>query len=163
MAALSNISEVPDFRQKTILYLFLGEEVASGAIVIDGEFLHGYHRQPCDFGRIQLPGGVSFLTALRACKTVDVLIPVLLPFIHTLIQILAPATILVECETVREGRENVVPRLTDALCETYGYAQDTLPEFIGTCCKFRHAHRGLARTLREMWLDKYIIHTEQTE
>lgn len=163
MAALSNISEVPDFRQKTILYLFLGEEVASGAVVIDGEFLRGYHRQPCDFSRLQLPGGVSFLTALRACQTVDTLIPILLPFIHTLIQILAPAAILVECETVREGRENVVPRLTDALCETYGYAPDTLPELIGTCCKFRHAHRGLARTLREMWLDKYIIHTEQPE
>lgn len=163
MAALSNISEVPDFRQKTILYLFLGEEVASGAIVIEGNFLHGYNRQPCDFGKIQLSGGMSFLNALRTCKTVDALIPFLLPFIHTLIQVLAPATILVECEIVREGRENVVPRLTAALCETYSYTPDALPEFRGTCCKFRHAHRGLARTLREMWLDKYIIHTEQTE
>lgn len=160
MAALSNISEVPDYRRKTILYLFLGEEVASGAIVVNGEFLHGCKRQPCDLGGIQLPDGVSFLTALRSAKTIDAFIPVTAPLVHLLIQILAPAAILLECETVREEREKVVPLLREALCQKYQYNAETLPELVGTCCKFRHAHRGLARTLREMWLDKYIINTE---
>ena len=160
MAALSNISEVPDYRHKTILYLFLSEEVASGAIVINGEFLHGYKRQTCDFSKILLPDNTLFLTALRACKTTDTLIPVLTPLVHLIIQILSPAAILMECETIREDRESVVPLLREAMCQKYQYDPDTLTELIGTCCKFRHAHRGIARTLREMWLDKYIINTE---
>lgn len=162
MAALSNISEVPDYRHKTIVYLFLSEEVASGAIVVNGEFLHGCKRQTCDLGGIRLPGDVSYLTALRSAKTIDAFIPVTAPLVHLLIQILAPSAILMECETVREEREKVVPLLRDTLCQKYRYEPDTLPELIGTCCKFRHAHRGIARTLREMWLDKYIIHTEGT-
>lgn len=160
MAALSNISEVPDYRRKTILYIFLSDEAASGAIVIHGEFLHGYKRQTCDFSHLLLPDGTQFLTALRACKTADRLIPMLHPLLHMIIQIIAPAAILIECETIRDKRETIIPSLYDALRQTYGYTSDTLPEFIGTCCKFRHAHRGLARTLREMWLDKYIINTE---
>lgn len=160
MAALSNISSLTDYERKTLIYLFLSEEAASGAIMVRGEFLHGYKRQTCDFGKMLLPGGAQLLTALRSCKTTDEWLSLLHPLLHIMIQILAPDAILLECEPIHKDEGTILPKLRETLCLRYGYMPDALPELIGTYCKFSHAHRGLAQTLRAMWLDTYVIQAD---
>ncbi len=161
VAALSNISTISEYMDKNILYWFLGEETTTGALLVNGSFIHGNKQQPCDFGHIVLPDGTLLGNALRDCQTPEDITAVITYSLHNIIQILAPDTIILECECLNhcpEGRERVVPLVLDALCEQYHYSKDMLPDLKITCCKFRHSHRGLSMRLREMWIDQVLLH-----
>ena len=156
-AALSNISAIPNHTSKNILYWFLGEETTTGSLMINGSFLHSSQKQPCDFGHILLPDGRLLGKALRECQTPEDITEVISYPLHSVIQIMAPDIIILECEHLRQERERLVPLVQEALCEKYGYIATTLPQIIITCCKFRHSHRGLAMHLREMWVDQILM------
>lgn len=161
VAALSNIAAIPDYMDKNILYWFLGEETTTGALLVNGSFIHGSRQQPCDFGHIVLPDGTLLGNALRNCQTPEEITDVISGSLHNIIQIIAPDTIILECERLQpypEARDRVVPLVKEILCEKYQYSQDTLPDIKITCCKFRHSHRGLSMRLREMWIDQVLLH-----
>lgn len=157
VAALSNISKIPNHINKNILYWFLGEETTTGSLMVNGSFLHSTKKQTCDFGHLTLPDGRMLGDALRECQTPENIAGIVNYPLHSVIQILAPDIIILECEHLRQERERLVPLVCEALCANYGYAPDSLPEIIITCCKFRHSHRGLAMRLREMWVDQILM------
>ena len=160
VAALSNISTISEYMDKNILYWFLGEETTTGALLVNGSFIHGNRQQPCDFGHIVLPDGTLLGNALRGCQTPEDITGVIAYSLHNIIQIIAPDTIILECEHLQqypEARDRVVPLVQEVLCEEYHYSREMLPDIMITCCKFRHAHRGLSMRLREMWIDKILL------
>lgn len=157
VAALSNISAIPHYIDKNILYWFLGEETTTGSLLVNGSFLHGNKQQPCNFGPLQLQNGTTLSEALRACQTPEDIASVIGYPLHAIMQIVAPDIIILECEHFRHEREQVVPLVRQILLNQFLYTEETLPEIIITCCKFRHSHRGLAMRLREMWVDQILL------
>jgi len=157
VAALSNIAAIPQYTDKNILYWFLGEETTTGSLLINGDFLHGQTLHPCDFSHIILPNGKTLGETIRTCQTASDIAETISSPLHHVIQILAPDIIILECEHLRQEREQLVPLVQKVLCENFRYTSDMLPEIIITCCKFRHSHRGLAMRLREMWVDQILL------
>lgn len=153
-AALSHIVSIEDAEQKNVLYWFLGEEVTTGAFLANGQFLHG-RIQPCQFDKLLLSDGKLLGDALRNAYTPKDLVDVIAVPLYDLYHLMAPDTIILDCERLRcdpDAREAMLSMLTETLHAMPGMADATLPEFRITCAKFRHAHRGLAMHLREMWL-----------
>lgn len=153
-AALSHIVSIENAEQKNVLYWFLGEEVTNGAFLADGQFLHG-RMQPCQFDKLLLADGRLLGNALRDAYTPKELVDVITVPLCELYHLLAPDTIILDCERLRcdpDAREAMLALLTETLHAVPGMDDAALPEFRITCAKFRHAHRGLAMHLREMWL-----------
>lgn len=153
-AALSHIVSIEQAEKKNVLYWFLGEEVTTGAFLTGGRFLHG-NTQPCQFGKFLLPDGRLLGEALRKAKTKKDLVDLIAMPLYDLCHLLAPDTIILDCELLRndpDAREAMLPLLLNALRTMPGMTEADLPEFRITCAKFRHAHRGLTMHLREMWL-----------
>lgn len=157
VAALSNIAAIPNYAEKNILYWFLGEENTTGSLMVNGSFIHGKKQQPCDFGPLTLCDGRKLGDVLKTCETPEDISTLVSYPLHSVIQILAPEIIILECEHLRQDRERIVPLIQQELCNKYGYDADILPELIITRCKFRHSHRGLAMRLREMWVDSILM------
>jgi len=157
VAALSNISAVPDHSHKSILYWFIGEENTTGSLMVNGSFIRGSTMQPCSFGSMVLPGGGTLDNALHRCQTLEELVSVISYPLHTVIQLIAPHAIILECEGMKHERERAVAMIRQSLHEKYGYRLDLLPDILVTHCIFRHSHRGLAIRLREMWIDQVVL------
>ncbi len=160
VAALSNITSIPQHMDKNILYWFLGEETTTGSLLVNGSFLQGTKEPPCDFGHLILPDGTLFSTALRACHTPEEIAEVVSYPLHCVIQILSPDIVILECEQLCHNRDQVVPLVRQILLEKFPYTEERLPEMIITFRKFRHSHRGLAMRLREMWVDRILLLTD---
>ena len=125
--------------------------------MVNGSFIHGKKQQPCDFGPLTLCDGRKLGDVLKTCETPEDISALVSYPLHSVIQILAPEIIILECEHLRQDRERIVPLIQQELCNKYGYDADILPELIITRCKFRHSHRGLAMRLREMWVDSILM------
>jgi len=156
VAALSNISSIPEFDLKNVLYWFMGEENTTGSLLINGRFVQGFNRHPCDFGHMILPGGTTLGTAIHRCKTAEELVDAIKYPLHTVIQLLAPHSIILECEQFKSDRDRIAQLIRESLHQHYRYPMRSLPDIYITCCKFRHAHRGLAIQLRNMWIDQVL-------
>lgn len=159
-AALSHIAAIENSEEKNILYWFLGEEITTGAFLAGGRFLHG-RTQPCQFGELVLPCGQLLGDALRQAQTPEEIVSVVAVPLYNTIQVLAPDTVILDCERLRtapEARETMLPLLLDAMRSAVAETMEAagpnirLPEIQITCAKFRHAHRGLTMQLRQMWL-----------
>ncbi len=161
VAALSNITSIPQHMDKNILYWFLGEEITTGSLLVNGSFLQGTREPPCDFGHLVMPDGSLFSTALRSCHTPDEIAHVVSYPLHCIIQILSPDIVILECEQLCHDRDQVVPLVRQILLEKFPYTEERLPEMIITYRKCRHSHRGLAMRLREMWVDRILILDEE--
>lgn len=151
-AALSHIVSIEQAEEKNVLYWFLGEELTTGAFLASGQFLHG-RTPPCQFGKLLLPDGRRMGEALRQVHTTTELVELIAMPLCDLCHLMAPDTIILDCERLRDdpdARETMLP-LLQAHIASY-MEPDDLPDIRITCAKFRHAHRGLAMHLREMWL-----------
>jgi len=157
VAALSNISAIPDYINKNILYWFIGDEVTTGSLMIKGEFIDGYKRPPCNFGQLILPNGNKLETALHRCRTPSEMASIISHPLYNIIQIIQPHVIILECETMHTLRDDVVAELKQLLHEKYHQRYDHIPDIMSTHCKFRHSHRGLAMQLRTQWIDRMIL------
>lgn len=159
-AALSHIASLDHAEDKNILYWFLGEETTTGAFLAGGRFLHG-QSQPCQFGELLLPGGQRLGEALRQAQTPAEIVSVVAVPLYNTLCLLAPDTVILDCERLRtapEERETMLSLLLDTMRSASGGGgggrgrDDSPPNIQITCAKFRHAHRGLTMQLRQMWL-----------
>ncbi|MBQ7921552.1 MAG: hypothetical protein IJ325_03120 [Clostridia bacterium] len=157
LSALSNVSVIPDYARKNILYWFIGADSTDGTFMIRGDFLDGTPGHPCDFGNMVLPAGNTVRSALQRCKSPSEYAAVLSGPVHNCIQILAPHVIILEFEELADGCSSVSPELCRILHEKYHHRYDHLPDILGMHYENRQSHRGLVMRLRSQWLERIIF------
>ncbi len=158
-AALSNIAKIRQNDEKNILYWFVGGDVSYGALVVKGTVLPGYNNRFCDFGNVRDMDGKSLSEKLSCAATSAEFAKILALDTANIIRILAPHVIVIECDrrNIPEDAQNdLISALVDELKTKHRFADDSLPEFIGTGHIICHAHRGIAMQLREMWIRRLI-------
>lgn len=161
-AAVSNISQIGDYREKNILYWFIGEDTTCGAFVVKGEVILGRDNHFCDFGNVRDIYGRSLSQKITCSDSAADRARIIALDTANIIRILAPHVIIIECdmrENAEENRNTLIANLTQHLINEHEFTPENLPEFIGTGCKIKHSHRGIAMKLREMWIDQMIQKT----
>lgn len=155
VAAISNITRIPDYENKNILYWFIGEDSIGGAVVANGEILHGVHKGAGDFGKILVSGGKTLDAAIKESYRIEDAAHELACAVYNVIKVIDPHVIILECE-LYNNIDDFLVSLRSSLTKDFNINQLNLPEIITGGCKFRHSHRGLALKLREIWLEKVI-------
>lgn len=158
-AARSNISQIPDYRKKNILYWFIGEDMTGGAFVVKGEVIVGRGSHFCDFGSVRDSYGRSLAQKIALAENAADYARIIALDAANVIRILAPHVVILECafhEKREENRNLFLSALRELLIADHSFTEDSLPEFIGAGCKVRQSHRGIAMRLREMWIDRLI-------
>lgn len=157
LSALSNVSVIPEYEQKNILYWFIGTDNTAGTFMIRGNFLDASPGRACDFGNIFMPAGNTVGAALQRCKSPAEFAAVLSGPVHNCIQILAPHVIILEFEALENGAVAVPSELCRILHEKYHHRYDRLPYILGMHYDNRQSHRGLIMQLRSQWLERIIF------
>lgn len=155
VAALSNITRIPDHQSMNILYWFMGEDNIGGAVVVNGEILHGAHQGAGDFGHMIVSKGKTLEEAIKETRNSEEASYELSKAICNVMKIIDPNVIILENE-LYSNTEEFLEKIRTTLTRDFKIAPQNLPEFITGGCKFRHSHRGLSLKLREKWLDKII-------
>ncbi len=168
-AATSNIARIPNYRDKSILYCFVGENNVGGTVVHHGEILRGAHNAAGNFGHMVIQRGRTLDSAIRADNTPSENAFELAKALRNMIMVMDPDTIILECELYRnynvpEGEcsgEEFMQLVRQILMDKFDISASSLPELISGGCKFRHSHRGLTMKLREQWLYELIFGNSQ--
>lgn len=158
-AALSNISRIDDYREKNALYWFVGEDMTCGAFVVKGEVILGRNNRFCDFGNVRDLCGRSLSGKITCADSAADCAKIIALDVANVIRILAPHIIMLEyapCESREKNGDALIAELKRYLITEHEFTAETLPEFIGTGCKIRHSHRGIAMRLRDMWIEGKI-------
>lgn len=155
VAALSNITQISEYHEQSILYWFIGEDTIGGAVVVNGEILYGAHQGAGDLGQIIVSGGKPLETALRESPDIATAAYELAKAIFNVMKVIDPHVIILECELF-SNTDEFLPLIKNALIRDFSIDPTVLPAFLTGGCKFRHSHRGLALKLRERWLENII-------
>ncbi len=154
VAAISNIRKIPDYKEKVICYWFVGDYI-SGAVVVNGEIIHGFHNFAGNFGQTIVSRGKTLENAMKELSDIEDASYELSKALHNVIKIIDPHVIILECEIFNKS-EVFIEHVQKFLLERFKFKNDQIPEIISGKCSCRHSHRGLALKLREQWLDKVI-------
>ena len=155
-AATSNISRIPNYKDKLILYWFIGEGNICGTVVNHGEVLHGSHKAAGNFGRMRVSREHTLEDAIRTENTPEANAFELAKAIRNVIQVVDPDMIVLECELYKDN-ESFIQLVQRTLENQFAFPRESLPQLIGAGCKYRHSHRGLTMKLREMWLSELVL------
>jgi len=158
-AATSNITRIPNNRDMVILYWFIAEENICGTVIYHGEILRGAHNAAGNFANLRVSRGRTLHSALKAAETPEEIALELARAIRNVITVIDPDTIILECELYKKSEE-FVELVRSTLTEQFALPAETLPQIVSAGCKYRHSHRGLTMTLREMWLSELILGDE---
>ncbi len=156
-AAMSNISGIPDAREKMILYWFIGDDGICGTIVSRGEIVRGAHNAAGNFGQMIVARGVTLSEAIKPSATMQANAFELAKAIHNVMHAVDPDRIILECEMYRNDPDEFVDMVRSTLSENFAHTSETVPELTSSACKYRHSHRGLTIRLREMWLTDLVL------
>lgn len=154
VAAISNVTKIADYKNKTILYWFIGDYIA-GTVVVNGEIMHGSHNVAGDFGQTIVSYGKTLDAAIKDCAEMQNAAHELGKTLYNVIKIIDPDVIILEYEIFGKSPE-FFEALKDALLNHYHLPASFMPEIISGGCNIRHSQRGLAMKLREKWLDSVI-------
>ena len=153
-AALSAMTRLPDFRDRVIVYMFMGESV-DGAVCDHGRFIRGAHEFGCDFGRMVLRYGELLETRIRTSSTDEMMANELSSAVYNIITILDPDAFIIESDLPREP-DFLINNIKSALRCMYKLPEERIPTFITNGVGLRHSARGVAMTLRDKWLDSIL-------
>jgi len=155
-AAMSNISRIQHYRDRIILYWFIGENNICGTIVKGGEILRGAHNAAGNFGQMMIGRGRTLESAIKTDNTPEENASLLARAIYNVLMTVDPDQIIIECELYK-SRDEFVDLVRQCLLSHYPSTAETLPYLSNSTCKFRHSHRGLTIKLREMWLSSLVF------
>ena len=153
-AAKSNITLFPDYRDRVIIYMFMGESV-DGALCDHGSFTKGAHEFECDFGRMILRFGETLEERIRASTNDYMMADELSSAVYNIITILDPDAFIIESDLPREP-EIMTETIKESLLNYYKLPPERMPKFITGGFGLRHCARGVAMALREMWMDSIL-------
>lgn len=155
-AAKSNITHVDGYKEKNIVYWYIGNSYVCGAYLVNGQLILGKDKHACQFGAMRLYDGETLEDKLEKCNDLESYADALSLTIETVIRILSPHMLIIEYDA-KFVCEDIIPLLRKNLYEKYCVTQEMMPDMIRACCKFRNSHRGLTMDLRELWLDRLVF------
>lgn len=158
-ASRSNILMVDDYKNKNILYWYLGDKYVCGAFTYHGELVLGKNEHACDFGRI-LVGDTTLEERVSRCTDENECAKTIKSCLFSILNIINPHVLIMEFDT-GYCCDNMIDMLKDSLINEFGMSEDSLPEFRRACYKYRNSHRGLSMQLREAWLRDIVFETEE--
>ena len=155
-AAKSNITHVENYKDKNIIYWYIGNSYVCGAYLVGGNLILGKDKHACQFGAIRFSDGETLENKLEKCDDIDSYADILSSAMATVIRILSPHLLIIEYDA-KFVCSDIIPLIKTNLLEKYGIPSEIMPDMIRACCKFRNSHRGLTMDLRDMWLDSLVL------
>lgn len=156
-AAASNISAIPDYKDKTILYWCVSDTSIHGSVIHHNELLRGAHYLAGDFGNMIVSPAKVLNAAVKPANLPDDNALELARAIHNVIRILDPDTIILECPMYENGSD-FADLVRKMLQEKFDFTDNCLPQITVVSESTPHAYRGLTMHLRESWLhDKVFL------
>ncbi len=153
-AALSYAAELPGNDRGVIVYMFIGESV-DGAVYSRGGFEEGAHEFGCDFGRMNFRCGQTLEDRVGRCTSDYMIADEITDAVYNLVTIFDPDVFIIESDILREP-ELFIDRIRSSLVSSYKVPRERLPEFPLSGHGYRHSARGLAMSLREMWVESIL-------
>ncbi len=158
-AALYNAARTGNYRDKGVLYWYVGREYIGGAYVLDGSLLGGKNSRVCDFGKMLQFNDLSLEDKVRMAKEPDACAEAVAPALCNVLRILDPHTVIMEFDTAHPT-DGIVAKIKDLLTKKYRLKDEELPEFISAIREVRSSHRGLAMEIRHNLLEKLLYSKE---
>lgn len=155
-AARSNIMYIDNYKEKNIVYWYIGERYVCGAFAVKGDVILGRDHMACEFGKMPSLRGLSLEDRINLARCPEDYASALAIPMYTIIKILNPHAFIIECD-MPSSYEDIMPLLKEELIRALQYDATALPEFHKACCKYRNSHRGLTMGLRDMWIDKLVF------
>ena len=155
-AAVSQIQQIRDYKEKVILYWCVAENSIRGAIISHGTLLHGAHHSAGDFGSVVVRNGATLNSLVKRSNSPQDNAAALVSSIHNAIRLADPDAIILECPMYENG-EDFCHLVRTMLTEEYNLSSDMLPEFLIATGDVPHAYRGITMQLRENWLHDRIF------
>ena len=153
-AAISNVTNYIDYRDRVIIYMFMGESV-DGAVCRYGEITKGAHSFECDFGRMILRYGEPLEDRIRACTNDYMMADELSSAVYNIITILDPDAFIIESDLPREPGI-FLDAIKESLTDMFKLPPERMPHFTAGGSSLRHCARGAAMTLRDRWMDRIL-------
>lgn len=155
-AAASNISAIPDYKDKTILYWCVSDTSIHGAVIHHNELLRGAHYLAGDFGNMIVSPTKVLNAAVKPANLPEDNALELARAIHNVIRILDPDTIILECPMYENGSD-FADLVRQMLQEKFDFTDNCLPQITAVSESTPHAYRGLTMHLRESWLHDKVF------
>jgi len=155
-AAKYNVTHTEKYKEKSIVYWYVGSDYISGAYIVDGVMMQGKDGRTCDFGSLLQFEDLTLEDKVKMAKDQNTCAEALSGSIFNVMKILNPHTVIMEFDT-DYSTDGILPIIKDLLMKKYRIKRDEMPEFIKAFAGVRSSHRGLALNLRELWLDKIVF------
>lgn len=158
-AAKSNITHVDNYKEKNIVYWYIGNSYVCGAYLVGGNLILGKDKHACQFGAMRFSDGETLEGKLEKCDDIEAYADTLSSAVGTVIRILSPHLLIIEYDA-KFVCSDIIPLIKTNLIEKYGILHENMPDMIRACCKYRNSHRGLTMDLRDLWLDRLVFDEE---
>lgn len=155
-AAVSQIQQIRDYKDKVIFCWCVTENSIRGAIVPNGKVLHGAHHSAGDFGSVVVHNGATLNSLVKQTNSPQANAAALVRSIHNAIRLADPDAIILECPMYENG-EDFCNLVRNMLMEEYSLSAEMLPEILIATGDVPHAYRGITMQLRENWLHERIF------
>ncbi len=155
-AAKYNVAHTERYKEKNIVYWYVGSDYIGGAYIVGGNMIPGRDNRACDFGALLQFEDLTLEDKIKMAKDQSACAESLSSAIYNVLKILNPHTVIMEFDT-DYSTDGILPIIKDLLTKKHRLKRDEMPEFIKAFSGVRSSHRGLALNLRELWLDKIVF------
>ena len=95
-AAKSNITHVDNYKEKNIVYWYIGNSYVCGAYLVGGNLILGKDKHACQFGAMRFSDGETLEGKLEKCDDIEAYADTLSSAVGTVIRILSPHLLIIE-------------------------------------------------------------------
>ncbi len=161
-AARSNITHVEDYARKNIVYWYVGSHYICGVYLVNGSLILGKDGHACDFGSVTQLTDLTLEDKISLCRNENECAEPLANALYNTAKVLSPHTMILDFD-LPYSCDRLIPLMEDILKMKYRMKPDEIPELRRAWCKSFNAHRGLTMGLRELWLDRIVFGTRDSE
>ena len=161
-AARSNITHVEDYARKNIVYWYVGSHYTCGVYLVNGSLILGKDGHACDFGSVTQLTDLTLEDKISLCRNENECAEPLANALYNTAKVLSPHTMILDFD-LPYSCDRLIPLMEDILKMKYRMKPDEIPELRRAWCKSFNAHRGLTMGLRELWLDRIVFGTRDSE
>ncbi|MBO4264930.1 MAG: ROK family protein [Clostridia bacterium] len=153
-AAKSNALEFDNYRDIAISYIHI-DSLISGAYLCGGEFVGSNVATAGTFGRCACSDNKPLNSIFSDKKSTAKAVDELAKIIYNLFWTVSPDVVIVDNKRPYSG--SISDDLKKSLYCLLPIGNYKLPDIVEANAEIKHSHRGMARDIREHWLDSLIM------
>ena len=143
-------------RENIILHISLNDQnYIRSSVIFKGSVLYNLSYTCGNIGDIYVGHNVVLQSLLNERQKVDDCVQEFCHVFHSIINVLTPDVIAIECETLKMS-DDIKNKIIRCLIENYKLNKNLIPEIFICNNEIRHSNRGLAIKLRDIWLEKLL-------